>query len=218
MNRLRTLPISFPGPRAGTSICRSCRREEDFTFFIDPLSGLDRIVGRHGQTEFVYRTVDTPKYHYTWMTTVEYRARFRCLSFATTAGTSFYWPVSLRLDETRDFHGLMANNPSRATIHLTEEYRLPPEIMQVGTVPLTAAIHELTDRAMVWESFRTEGPERWEWPEESGGPEVLRKIIARCRAILADENAWAPGKVSPGDIDAELTLYWHPNVFASAAR
>ena len=193
----------------------------DFTFYFDPVAGLDRIVGRHGVTLAIYRTVDTPQYHYTWMTTTEYRARFGYLAFACTAGSAFYWPVHMRVEDGRDFRGLMANNPSRATNlwNDTEEYRLPQDVMDAGTIPLTAVIHDLAPRPIIWEKLFDASGHGSAWPEETGGAQVLNQIIARCRSLLDS------GDVSSStSVDGELARLLEPervrlrNTMADAMR
>src|SRR5919197_4034317 len=47
-----------------------------FYFFVDPCAGLDRKRLPGGTVTFSERTDTTPRFHYTWMTTESYRARF----------------------------------------------------------------------------------------------------------------------------------------------
>ena len=47
-----------------------------FTFFMDPFVGFDRLYSGPGRPTFVERTEESPRFHYTWMTTAEYRSRF----------------------------------------------------------------------------------------------------------------------------------------------
>ncbi len=187
---------------------------QPFWFFIDPWAGLDRILEQHGQVVYVNRTSDTPQFHYTWMTTEDYRSRFGRLAFACAAGTELFLPVSARLEDNREIYGVLANNPSRASVHMTEETecRLPPEALDAGTTWVTGVIHKLTARPWVWLRFLAEKADSVRWPEETGGSETIRKIIVRCHKIQkeATQSGTAEGNQRLDAIDEELTTLLAP--------
>lgn len=187
---------------------------EPFSFFIDPWAGLDRILGRRGQVVYVNRTSETPRFHYTWMTTEDYRSRFGRLAFACAAGTELFLPVSVRLTDNREISGILANNPSRASVHTTDEteYRLPPEALNAGTARVTGVIHKLTARPWVWLRFLPDNADSVGWPEETGGSATIRRIIARCHTIQkeATQSGAAGGKQRLDAIDEQLTTLLAP--------
>ena len=90
-----------------------------FYFFVDPGAGLDRIWVPGGVVTFRARTESTPQFHYTWMTTEHYRARFGWLAFCCEAGSELFLPVSVELDEPvhATVKGLLDNNPSYPVIY-----------------------------------------------------------------------------------------------------
>jgi hypothetical protein len=70
---------------------------EPFLFYIDPHVGLDCIVDASGGATYLPRTEETPpshRFHYTWMTTEEYRSRYGWLAFSSNAGTQLMIPVT----------------------------------------------------------------------------------------------------------------------------
>ncbi len=182
---------------------------EPFTFFVDPWAGLDRILERNGRVVYVNRTIETPQFHYTWMTTEDYRSRFGRLAFACATGTELFLPVSVRLQDNREIRGVLANNPSRASVHLMEEteYRLPPEVSDAGTTRITGVVHELAARPRLWLRLLEKDADSLPWPQETGGSETSRKIVARCQAIEreATESGTGAGNRTLDAIDNELS-------------
>lgn len=144
-----------------------------FHFFLDPLSGYDHIVLPDGRLRLEERTENSPRFHYTWMTTEEYRRRFGHLQYEAAAGT--YFRVQSQ-GEVREYR----NRPVFYTAdHM---YHIPAEVAEAGTVALTAAIHPLTRKLGQWNlilkmharRYARNHPERW--PAESGGADTLRRI------------------------------------------
>lgn len=68
-----------------------------FRFFIDPTSGFDRVVGAGGRVRQVERTEQSQKFHYTWMTTADYRTRFGHLAYDAQAGMRMVMPAFIRM-------------------------------------------------------------------------------------------------------------------------
>jgi hypothetical protein len=62
---------------------------EPFRFFVDPLSGFDRVIQRDGSVIHHERTDTSLQFHYTWMTTKEYRRRFAYLAYTQDAAPEF---------------------------------------------------------------------------------------------------------------------------------
>jgi hypothetical protein len=155
-------------------------------FFIDPWAGMDRMRTRDGEIIFGERTSDTFRFHYTWMTTAD----------------------SCHKKDGAEAKGLLDNNPDRPVLAVPGygEYRLPQEILDVGTTDVTAAIHAQTATFSVCSAALGSSDAPGPWPLESGGPEVLGKLRARCRAI-EDAYRSAPSAESRprlDDVDEEL--------------
>lgn len=170
---------------------------EPFHFFIDPFAGLDRILLQDGRVVHMLRTKSTLEFHYTWMTSAEFRSRFGCLAFACDAGTELLVPVCIRLEDGGEIHGFLNNSSSRASFRLTDvrEYQLPHEVLAAGTISLTGIIHPKAASIWLWLQHLEKGgqPESLPWPEQTGGLETGRKIAALCRH-----------RESPTGIDQEL--------------
>ena len=144
-----------------------------FHFFVDPFSGHDRIVQRGGGVVLEERTEASRRFHYTWMTTKEYRRRFACLAYESGAGTGFLVQVD---GVVREY----AEVPIFGSAH--GAYRIPLEVAQAGMVELTAAIHPFTSQAEGWglavdfQRDRDEDGVAGQWPSETGGERTLQQI------------------------------------------
>lgn len=152
-----------------------------FTFFLDPFSGMDKILKPGGHVIHRERTEDTPKFHYTWMTTNDYRSRFGYLSYMANAGTGFFLQVRDEVSEYADLPII---------VYGTSQYRIPPEVAQVGSVELTAAIHPNTPKwlrmhvyvkgesVIFNQGHRIHDGLPLTWSSETGGEEIINKIIS----------------------------------------
>jgi hypothetical protein len=145
-----------------------------FTFFVDPYSGYDRLVQRGGGVIHQERTDQSQRFHYTWMTTKEYRSRFGHLTYESGVGSQFLVQSGGTLRE-------YAELPVFSTAE--RAYRIPPEVGQAGTVELTAIIHPKSAKWWVWAEFfgwlgrgYPDASSR-KWPSETGGDEALREIL-----------------------------------------
>jgi hypothetical protein len=59
-------------------------------FYLDLNAGRDRLRRWGHRAVFRDRTPNTEQLHYTWMTTAEYRRRFRYLAFCSQEGTGIW--------------------------------------------------------------------------------------------------------------------------------
>ena len=144
---------------------------ETFQFFIDPFSGFNRVIQPGGQVIHKKRTEnDEFKFHYTWMTTADYRSRFGHLTYATSGvGTMIFMPSTSGVTEYVD-------TPAFSTNH--GEYRIPIEVAQIGSVELTGIIHSRATQKWVWDRL-IKCPSEYHrgWPKETGGDVTRRKIF-----------------------------------------
>ena len=167
---------------------------QPFLFYVDPHVGLDCIVDASGGATYLPRNEETPsshRFHYTWMTTEEYRSRYGWLAFSSNAGTRLMIPaVTAPQQDGNVVRGFLDNNPCRSTIHFTEdrEFQLPEEVVDAGTVHLTGAIHERSDEPWIWIHRLGEENHAIPWPEESGGTEVGASSVKQCRFLQTQDR------------------------------
>ena len=140
-----------------------------FHFYIDPHAGVDRLINRSGEVHFRTRTQNTASFHYSWMTTAEYRERFGCLAFSCAAGPALfmddylgdysliidddnYFPKELKPAGEEDEAVLVDNSchhPVLQTSCLTAN-NPPKEVRATGSCCLTALVHpRATEEFMV---------------------------------------------------------------------
>ena len=151
-----------------------------FRFFLDPSSGCDRVRKPDGRLTWEERTENTPRFHYTWMTTSDYRRRFGYLNYDAEAGTMILVPSG----------GNMREYAQRPVFACSEgAFRIPTEVAQAGSVPLTGVVHRVADYPWVWQRLLPEQPDG-SWPAETGGDATLKRIkeIARHESGQAQLN------------------------------
>jgi hypothetical protein len=168
-----------------------------FHFFIDPCSGMDCIILGNGRVTYRDRTTDTPRFHYTWMTTAEYRSRFCWLAFGAAAGREVsvirgnisQLPVQASAPRQKDVEEVTEVRPInevRLSIHTAEgeEFQLPQEVLDAGATLLTGVIHSRAGAVAALWLGRNPDEHQWLlWPQETGGSETARTIAGRCRQI-----------------------------------
>jgi hypothetical protein len=162
---------------------------QKFIFFIDPHAGMDRVNQSGSRIVYCERTDATPQFHYTWMTTSEYRSQFSYLAYYAPVGSSFQIQVN----------GEVLEYASVPIIGIEkQEYLLPLEVAQEGAVEITAVIHSNTsywlythrgyalyDQGQDEQDHDEQGHHRaydltFYWPEETGGQETLQKLDLLC--------------------------------------
>jgi hypothetical protein len=132
----------------------------DFHFYIDRHAGVDRLINRSNEVHFRRRTQNTASFHYSWMTTAEYRERFGCLAFSCAAGPALfmddylgdysliidddnYFPRELKPAGEEDEAVLVDNNCHHPVLQIMclAAKRPPTEVLAAGTCHLTALVH-----------------------------------------------------------------------------
>ena len=187
------LPLLPPGPI--------------FQFFLDPRSAHDHVYLPGGELVYRERTKDSVAFHYTWMTTEEYRSRFGCLSYASGgAGTALSLVSGDSITDYEDLPIFGFND---------DAYPIPREIALAGAVEVTAIIHDLTPQTWTWDILIKEHKRAEEtgdrseiendrWPEETGGEATLKKILA---LMVRENKVW---REEPGygkfDVEVEEAL------------
>jgi hypothetical protein len=150
---------------------------EPFHFFLDPFSGYDCLIRDDGSVVHQERTDTSPRFHYTWMTTKEYRHRFAYLAYEQGAAPDFFVDSQ---GSTRAYADL--------PVFTTRDgaYRISPEVAEAGLVELTSLIHSRMDVPEMW-SIAQKMERYWDpefasrrWPSQTGGEETLRRIKELC--------------------------------------
>lgn len=118
----------------------------DFHFYIDPNAGMDHLVHASGEVTVRARTPDTESFHYSWMTTADYRERFGCLAFSCAAGSSVFG-TDLVGEETV----LVDSNTLHPMLQVDRDstMRPPKQILETGTCSLTALVHPRATASVV---------------------------------------------------------------------
>lgn len=150
-----------------------------FHFYVNPFSGHDRVVSSDGRVSHRLRADSSDGFHYTWMTTAEYRRRFAALDYVAAAGTSL--AVRVR-------GGVLVQRYDIPVVFSAQgqPFQVPREVLDAGRVEVTGAIHPMA--TTMWFSkwiagfMEAEGVVR-QWPAETGGEETLTRIAARAEAI-----------------------------------
>lgn len=115
-----------------------------FAFFLDPNAGRELVL-TEDRAEYHDRTNGQQRFHYTWMLTTEYRARFGHWEYATNRGTT----LIARLPGGGDPRVV---GPGVVAQVLTEHggtIPVSPEVLAAGTMAMTAHVHEYFDAGKV---------------------------------------------------------------------
>lgn len=186
-----------------------------FCFFLDPNSGCDLVIAR-GKTR--YRQRRKRGFHYSDLPTRHYRKSFGYLEYSTRSGTTVLFPdsegrvPSTRLtaqvsggkksgprssfdDDLDDLLDAMEKAEARGPRILSREQKwldVPLEILDVGRVQVTGVIHPIASASWVWnwawENWSRKRQSDLRWPEETGGSEVLRKILKIAERDPGEKN------------------------------
>lgn len=181
-----------------------------FHFYVNPFSGHDRIVSSDGTVAHRVRTEPSNRFHYTWMTTEEYRRRFAGLDYIAGAGSSL---------AVRGRSGLLVQRYDVPVVFSVEgqPFRVPQEVLDTGRVEITGVIHPRTSDMGFSKriaGFPDTGRAGWRWPVETGGEEALARIVARAEAIewlVVDVEQILRHPGLPFGTDLELGRSWHRN-------
>lgn len=123
-------------------------------FYLDPNAGRDRL--RRWGHEVIYRdrTEHTEKFHYTWMTTEEYRRRFGYLAFCCPDVTRVFTTEMIE-------DGIATLDPNvLAPLVEGEHGRLalvPEVVLGAGACFVTRTVHARTDAASLWRKWNKTG-------------------------------------------------------------
>jgi hypothetical protein len=174
-----------------------------FCFFIDPNAGMDRVIVAGGRVMYYPRTEESPKLHYSWLTTETYRSRFGYLSYACPEGSRICVNFSFR-NETYDMvspDGLLDNNPYLPAVNLAHKglQVVPAEILGLASVEITGVIHPMAATVECWDAILKGDAGNCRGPEETGATAILGEISARCQELqeLRDSGAKAPYGADP---------------------
>lgn len=119
-------------------------------FYLDLNAGRDRL--RRWGHEVIYRdrTERTEKFHYSWMTTAEYRERFGNLAFCCAMSTGI-WTAEMLKDgvaalDPNVSEPLIEGKPGRLML-------VPEVVLEAGVCLLTRTVHARTDAESLWKKW-----------------------------------------------------------------
>lgn len=171
--------------------------EMRFGFYLDPSAGHARRVRPDRSVELV-ETRDGDIFTINLgIPTRRYLERFGHLEFVFDMGAHL---------RPRAAPGSGTGDPSwrddRAQVFSPEHgvVTVPREVLDVGTVELTAVVHPLTDSTYHW-TPAWERLSRWAWPEQSGGRAAIARLGEVVERAITDPN---------GSFDAALLLQGIP--------
>lgn len=118
----------------------------EFHFYIDPNAGMDHLVHASGEVTVRSRTPDTESFHYSWMTTADYRERFGCLAFSCAARSSIFGS-----DQVGEETVLVDSNSLNPVLQVDSDSAMQPpkQILDAGTCSLTALVHPRATASLV---------------------------------------------------------------------
>ena len=153
---------------------------EPFQFFLDPGAGMQLAVTPQGSVDARFRA--EYGFHYSWLPTAEYRARFGYLAYSRSVGTSF---SELLGDGTCLISSDVASSVYDATTRSL--LPLPAPVLEAGRAFVSGVAHPGGTDAYRWK-WMDEAKTRVEWPEASGGSEAVARIVDRSRVLEEDPS------------------------------
>jgi len=119
-------------------------------FYLDPHAGRDRLRRWGHRVIYRDRTEHTEQFHYTWMTTAEYRRRFGYLAFCCPDVTRLF--TGVMLDD-----GMATLDPNVMAplieIDVGTLVLVPKAVLLAGGCMVTRTVHEHTDAARLWRTW-----------------------------------------------------------------
>ncbi len=109
---------------------------QPFFFYLDPNAGRSLVRTQTGDMVFVDITDESPRFHYTWQTTEQYRKRFGFWNYYANYGSSFLFAGEGGVIDTKGA-GRMILSSSSGWL------KVPDDLMEVGKVFLTFLVHIL---------------------------------------------------------------------------
>ncbi|MCX4239109.1 hypothetical protein [Paraliomyxa miuraensis] len=107
-----------------------------FVFFLDPNAGRELVQAEAGHRTYTDRIDGQQRFHYTWMPTAEYHARFGHWQYATDHGTRLvFMPSDGRNAQLHGFGSVEIMAPDGEWIPV------PPDVLAAGTMTMTAHVH-----------------------------------------------------------------------------
>jgi hypothetical protein len=144
-----------------------------FLFYLDPNAGRSILSTPTGDTAYVDITDESPRFHYTWQTTVTYHTQFGFLQYNSDYGPSL---------QLIDKHGVLhLDGPGPKILTLDGDWiEVPSFLLTIGKVELTAMVHS-HGNPIIWLN----------WPEQSGlsqFPEKEREAIVHHYVSIAEQE------------------------------
>ena len=164
----------------GINICHIFPLASPFQFFLDPGAGTQRTISPQGSVNAILRTERGQ--HYSWLPTAEYQERFGYLAYSRSVGTASH---VLSDDGT-----VLTESDVAPCVYDFIAHRLvqvPAKVLKAGRAFVSGVAHTGGTDERVWQ-WMVEANARFEWPEESGGVEAVKRILDRCRVLEEDPS------------------------------
>ena len=151
-----------------------------FQFFLDPGAGMQLTVSLQGSVDA--RPYAKCGFHYSGLSTAEYRDQFGYLAYSWTADPSFAQrfgrgPRRISSDTA----------PSVYDSSTQSLCPLPAPVLEAGRAFVSGVAHTGGTNYCFWLGMvRVKTP--LNWPEESGGVEAVTKLLDRCRVLEEDPS------------------------------
>lgn len=160
-----------------------------FVFFLDPNAGRELVHTATGRVEYRDRVDGQVQFHYTWMLTTEYHARFGHWQYATDHGTKFAVELA---------GSTLVLDSGFAEIAGMDGASIPvsPEVVAAGTMLMTAHVHDTFGAQWVHFMAHRVRQSRESHPEHGGYRQDLIDLSDRHRddipafdRVIDDERA-----------------------------
>jgi hypothetical protein len=170
----------------------------EFHFYLDAAAGCDRSISWLGKLKVTPRAKHG--FHHSWIPTSEYLERFGYLAYSCQAGGGF---TDVKLG------GRIVSSDAIPTVRGLNgrPYALPTEVVDAGTVRLTAVFDTRTASPGLWDipTGNADQAKKRTWPAESGGQATLEKILTRGRERRESKPA---DRHSPTVLYSENVDHW----------
>jgi hypothetical protein len=157
-----------------------------FAFYLDAGAGLSLVRTRTGETALVEITDQSPRFHYTWQKTEDYRRRFGHWNYHAAYGTSFRFAGEGGVVST-------AGAGPKVLAESGDWVGVPADLAGRGTALVSALVHPCPN-FLIWAS----DPQRFGLSEvpgsgDAGFPAGAHPVLRRLARLIEQERRRHPG-------------------------
>jgi hypothetical protein len=153
---------------------------QPFQFYLDPSAGMELVQRSDGKLEATPRL--QRGFHYSWIPTDQYQARFGYLAFSQSSGPAVFSIDGTGARTLPSDIDCMVFDPN-----LGFQRPVPFEIFQAGRALISGIVHpaSTSEGLLHW---AIEANPNFAWPSESGGAAAWADIVARTRVLCKDPS------------------------------